>query len=188
MFAALVAVGIAVDPVLFSDAIAHDLVPLLASFDGVLVWVDPISGDDDRTVLDEVLCEVASRGAWVSAHPDTILKMGTKEVLYNTRALGWGADTRLYATVEDLRTHLSESLAGGSRVLKQNRGNGGIGVWKVTLVDPQSNVVRVQHAAPRDDATEDLPLNEFLDRCAPYLAGDGKLIDQPFAARSSETG
>ena len=103
ILSALDAIGLAVTPMLYSDGIAQNLVQRLASFDGVLVWVDPISGDDDRMVLDEVLREVAVRGAWVSAHPDTIMKMGTKEVLYNTRDLGWGGDTRLYATIDELR-------------------------------------------------------------------------------------
>jgi hypothetical protein len=71
-------------------------------------------------------------------------------------------------------------------VLKQNRGNGGIGVWKVTLIDPDGAVVRVQHAAPRDDTTEDLSLDEFMERCTPFFGGDGKLIDQPFAERLSD--
>jgi hypothetical protein len=177
------AIGLVVEPVLYSDAIADDLAARLASFGGVLVWVDPISGNDDRTILDELLREVAARGAWVSAHPETIQKMGTKEVLYTTRELGWGADTRLYGTVEDLRSRLPTSLALGARVLKQNRGNGGIGVWKVDLVRGENRVVRVQQAAPRDDATEDLPFDEFVDRCAGYFAAGGKVVDQPFAER-----
>jgi len=43
----------------------------------VLVWVDPIHEGQTRTVLDAMLREVASRGPWVSAHPDVILKMGS---------------------------------------------------------------------------------------------------------------
>ena len=43
-----------------------------------------------------LLREVARAGPWVSAHPDVILKMGVKEVLYRTRHLGWGTDTHLY--------------------------------------------------------------------------------------------
>jgi len=173
--------------VLFREDIADDVQERLASFDGVLVWVDPISGTDDRSVLDRLLREVVSRGAWVSAHPDTILKMGTKEVLYRTRMLGWGADTRLYATEDEYRTGFPDSLAAGEpRVLKQNRGNGGIGVWKVSPLDPSARMVRVQHAAPRDDVTEDLTLAEFMDRCSPYFGGGGKLVDQAFAARLAE--
>jgi hypothetical protein len=122
---------------------------------------------------------------WVSAHPDTIMKMGTKDVLYRTRSLGWGADTRLYATVDEFRALLPAALAEGKpRVLKQHRGNGGIGVWKVTPLDRE--IVRVQHAAPRDDVTEDLTLDEFIDRCSPYFTDAGRLIDQPFATRLAE--
>jgi hypothetical protein len=153
----------------------------------VLVWVDPITGTDDRSVLDGLLREVALRGPWVSAHPDTILKMGTKEVLYRTRELGWGTDTRLFSTEDDFRRGFSASLAAGEpRVLKQNRGNGGIGVWKVTRLDRDTSMVRVQHAAPRDDVTENMAFTEFAARCSPYFADGGKLIDQPFATRLAE--
>jgi hypothetical protein len=101
--------------------------------------------------------------------------------------LGWGADTRLYSTEDEFRRGFSTSLAAGqSRVLKQNRGNGGIGVWKVTRLDRDTNFIRVQHAAPRDDVTEDMAFAEFAARCSPYFADGGKLIDQPFAARLAE--
>ena len=71
-------------------------------------------------------------------------------------------------------------------MLKQNRGNGGIGVWKVTPLGRDAERVRVQHAAPRDDMTEDVALVEFMDRWSSYLDGPGKLVDQPFAPRLSE--
>ena len=129
---------------------AKDQATYLSGFDGVLVWVDPVSSEGDRAVLDALLRNVTSRGPWVSAHPDTILKMGTKEVLYRTRDLSWGADTHMYATVEDFRERFPKILAADRvRVLKQDRGNGGIGVWKVAAVDRQAEQVRVQHAAPR---------------------------------------
>jgi len=46
--------------------------------------------------LDAMLREIASRGIWVSTHPDVTQKMGVKEVLHTTRHLGWGTDTHLY--------------------------------------------------------------------------------------------
>ena len=186
IFAALVEVGLAVEPVLFREDSA-DFTEHLTGFDGVLVWVDPLSGEDDRAVLDARLREVAARGTWVSAHPDTILRMGTKEVLYRTRHLGWGAETRLYSSVEEFRTGFPASLTRGqARVLKQHRGNGGIGVWKVTPLRPDAELIRVQHAAPRDDTTDDVALVDFMDRWSSYLDGAGKLIDQPFAPRLTE--
>jgi hypothetical protein len=158
------------------------------------VWVDPVTGGDDRTKLDAILRDVASNGVWVSAHPDTIVKMGTKEVLYRTRMLGWGSETHLYPTVEAFHEQFPVVLrAGGARVLKQYRGNGGIGVQKVELVEtpPAGNdsVVRVQSARLRDEVTEDIPLAEFMRRCARYFTysdGTGRLIDQPFQPRITE--
>jgi len=55
-------------------------------------------------------------------------------VLYRTRDIGWGCETHLYSSMDQLRRELPSRLAAGEvRVLKQYRGNGGDGVWKVEL-------------------------------------------------------
>ena len=73
-------------------------------------------------MLDAMLRDIASRGPWVSAHPDVILKMGVKEVLHHTKHLGWGTDTHLYRTAQDFRELFPSRLrSAGPRVLKQNR-------------------------------------------------------------------
>ena len=60
--------------------------------------------------------------------------MGVKEVLYRTQHLGWGTDTHLYRSAGEFRDAFPARLQqSGPRVLKQNRGNGGQGVWKVEL-------------------------------------------------------
>jgi hypothetical protein len=119
----------------------------------------------------------------VSAHPDIILKMGVKEVLYRTRHLGWGADTRRYDTATAFAAEFPQRLgADGPRVLKQNRGNGGQGVWKVEALPGAIPTVRVLHAQ-RGSLPEDMPLDAFLARCAPYFGWGGCIIDQPFQAR-----
>ncbi|MDQ1510905.1 MAG: hypothetical protein QOG50_2749 [Actinomycetota bacterium] len=194
MFDALADVGLVADVAVYSDDATDDFLSQLMGVDGALVWVDPVTAGADRTKLDAILREVASNGVWVSAHPDTIVKMGTKEVLYRTRELGWGSETHLYATLEELRERFPAILgAGGARVLKQYRGNGGIGVQKVELVAPSSRgsdpVVRVQSARMRDEVTEDIPLGAFMQRCAKYFAysdGSGRLIDQSFQPRIAE--
>jgi hypothetical protein len=121
----------------------------------------------------------------VSAHPDVILKMGTKEVLHRTRTMSWGCDTALYRTPEAMRAELPARLATGPRVIKRNRGNGGQGVWKVeTLASPNKRpAVRVLDATK--DASEELALDAFLERCLEYFE-DGCVIDQLFQARLSE--
>ena len=164
---------------------SHEVRAQLLACDGVLVWVDPIHEGRTREVLDPMLRDVAARGPWVSAHPDVILKMGVKEVLHRTRHLGWGTDTHLYRTADDLRLGLPERLALGPRVIKQNRGNGGQGVWKVEAaggLHGAASLVSVLHAR-RGSVPETLRLNEFFARCEAYFAAGGCIIDQPFQAR-----
>jgi hypothetical protein len=62
----------------------------LLGLDGVLVWVNPIEQGLNRSKLDALLREVADAGVWVSAHPDVILKMATKQVLVDTKQMSWG--------------------------------------------------------------------------------------------------
>src|SRR5271167_1154041 len=135
VFEELASLGIHAEPAVYADDIADEVREQLLAVDGVLVWVDPIHEGLTRTVLDAILRDVASRGPWVSAHPDVILKMGVKEVLYRTKHLGWGTDTHLYRTAAEFAEAFPSRLqSAGPRVLKQNRGNGGQGVWKVELV------------------------------------------------------
>jgi hypothetical protein len=152
----------------------------------VSFWVDPLFAGQNRIVLDAMLRDVASKSVWVSAHPDVILKMGVKEVLYRTKHLGWGTDTDLYRNAAAFREELPGRLrAAGARVIKQNRGNGGEGVWKVELASESAQdgaTVRVLHA-PRGSVPQNMPLGDFMDQCEPYFANDGCIIDQPFQAR-----
>src|SRR5262244_4559483 len=120
-------VGLDVEAASYADDVADEVRGQLLGVDGVLVWVDPVRKDGNRAKLDPLLRDVASHGVIVSSHPDLILKMGTKEVLYRTRNMGWGTDTRLYTTLEQFRRELPQCLAEGQpRVLKQYRGNGGL--------------------------------------------------------------
>ena len=84
-----------------------------------------------------------------------------------------------------MRVELPARLVAGPRVIKRNRGNGGQGVWKVEmLAGPRSRpMVRVLDATK--DASEELALEEFLDRCEEYFE-DGCVIDQLFQARLKE--
>jgi len=183
--------GVTAEPVLYADDAIPQVRNELLRLDGALVWVDPIANGRDRTRLDALLREVSASGVWVSAHPDVILKMGTKEVLHRTRTLGWGTDTRLYASPGQFRDEFPRALVSGSpRVLKQNRGNGGIGVFRVDFVGTGSRPgegarVRLQHAQ-RGSVREELELDEFMRRCDAYFADSGRIVDQPFQARHAE--
>lgn len=188
------------EPAVWHDAVRDDVRGQLLRVDAVLVWVNPVEDGRDRAVLDALLREVAAAGILVSTHPDVILKLGTKEVLHSTRGLGWGCDTHLYASPAQMKAELPARLAGGrARVLKQYRGNGGDGIWKVQLsvadaekaeggtrvVPTPDTVLRVRHAK-RGSQEEALALNTFLERCAPYFTGAGRMIDQEYQPRLPE--
>lgn len=93
-----------------------------------------------------------------------------------------------------MRRELPERLANGkARVLKQYRGNGGIGVWKVQFSaeddaggPPQpETIIRVRHA--KGGCTEEeITLNEFFARCEEYFLADGRMIDQEYQERLTE--
>src|SRR5690348_5520754 len=167
VFEELAVLGIHAEPAVYDEEIAAEVREQLLTVDGVLVWVDPIHQGKTRAALDPLLREVASRGPWVSAHPDVILKMGVKEVLYRTRDFGWGTDTHRYDDAQTFRREFPPRLrAHGPRVLKQNRGNGGQGVWKVEAVS--DTTVRVLHAQ-RGSQFEEMPLKAFMAHCEPYF-------------------
>jgi hypothetical protein len=186
IFEELAALGIHAEPAVFDEDFVGEVREQLLTVDGVLVWVDPLHEGKTRSVLDALLRDVATRGPWVSAHPDVILKMGVKEVLYRTKHLGWGTDTHLYRAHADFKDAFPSRLRSASpRVLKQNRGNGGQGVWKVELVSgpaDKASVVRVLEAR-RVSVPEEIALGEFMTACEAYFASDGCIVDQPFQPR-----
>jgi uncharacterized protein DUF6815 len=143
-----------------------------------LVWVDPITRGANRSTLDALLRDAAARGVLISAHPDIIEAIGTKDVLFRTRHLAWGSDVYRYDDAAALRDEFPARLAGGPRVLKPLRGNAGIGVWRVERVDDTR--VEVHGAEVRDLQSEVVDLAAFLARF------DGVVLDQPFVPRVAE--
>src|SRR3954464_11976317 len=110
IFEELAAVGIHAEPAVYDEEFADEVRTQLLPADCVLVWVAPIHQGKTREALDPLLREVAACGPWVSAHPDVILQMGVKEVLYRTRHLGWGADTHRYDSVAAFRAEFASRL------------------------------------------------------------------------------
>jgi hypothetical protein len=190
---ALAEKGIAVEGAPYVADDVEELRKQLRRVDGVLVWINPIVDGRDRADLNKVLADVAASGVFVSAHPEVIAKMGTKEVLFRTRTMGWGCDTRHYRTFEAMRRDLPESLAaGGARVLKRVRGHSGDGIWKVEVADPASGhaasivspntMVRVRHAK-RGSVETVKSLAAFMAEREPYFSPGEGMIDQIYQRR-----
>jgi len=183
LFTAFEQAGVAVEPAVYHDDFCDEVEAQLSTLQGVLVWHNPIEGGRTRARLDAMLGRVAARGVFVSAHPDTILRMGTKDVLVQVRDLAFGTDVHRVDSVAQLESELPRRLAQGPRVLKQHRGHSGIGVYRIAL-EP-AGIVAIRHAERR--AVEERgPFSLVAQRLAPYFADGGHMVDQAWQPRLAE--
>lgn len=186
LFEALALAGIHAAPAIYNDDFAEVVEQQLRGARVVLVWCNPIEGGRRRDRLDAMLRRLADGGTTVSAHPDTILKIGTKDVLYETRDLPFGSDVCRIESIAQLQAELPDRLKAGPRVLKQHRGQSGAGVWRVELSGDAAAGAsyRVRHAQ-RGAAEEVLDLQALIQLLTPYFdaAQGGHMIDQAWQPR-----
>jgi hypothetical protein len=185
LFEAFAAAGVAAEPAVWHDDFAAEVAAQLRGVQAVLVWCNPIEGGRRRDRLDAVLRDAAQHGVFVSAHPEAVLRLGTKDVLFDTRDLPFGSDVHRIASPAQLAAELPQRLAAGPRVLKQHRGHSGIGVWRVEAVGPGR--LHVRHAQ-RGSTTQAMDIAGLLATLAPYFEpqAGGHLIDQPWQPRLAE--
>src|SRR5687768_11217969 len=87
--------------------------------DAVLAWINPFEPQLDRPALDAFLRELSAAGVLVSAHPDAILRIGTKDVLVATQGLSWSIDACAYRSAAEFRTQFPAKVRRErARVLK----------------------------------------------------------------------
>jgi hypothetical protein len=189
LFAALQAAGVRAEPAVYHDDFADEVAAQLQRVQLVLVWCNPIEGGRRRERLDALLREAAQRGVQVSTHPDTILRLGTKDVLFDTRELPFGSDVHRVDGLEQLAAELPARLQQGARVLKQYRGHSGIGVWRVEALegDARAGLLKLQHAQ-RGSSEERVDLPTLLQRLAAYFEPEqgGHMIDQAWQPRLAD--
>ena len=134
---------------------------------------------------------MAAAGVFVSTHPDVIMKLGTKDVLVDTREMGWGSDVHRIDTLAQLRADVGRRLqSGAARVLKQWRGHSGIGVWRVQRLEDDlplqpKSLVRLRHAQ-RGSTEAAVTFDEFVAQMAPYFENGGHMVDQAWQPRMTE--
>jgi hypothetical protein len=183
LFDAFAAAGVAAEPAVYHDDFVDEVRAQLLRLRGVLVWHNPIEGGRTRAVLDAMLRDVAARGVAVSTHPDTIVRLGTKDVLLAVRDLPFGSDAVRLDSVDQLRRELPQRLTRGARVLKQHRGHSGIGVWRIEAVPGDRYALR---HAQRGAVEEVVDFETVLQRLAPYFEAGGHMIDQAWQPRLAE--
>ena len=183
LFDALRASGVHAEPAVYHDDFAAEVEAQLCRVHAVLVWHNPIEGGRTRKRLDDLLRQVAARGVYVSTHPDTIMRMGTKDVLVDVRDLPFGSDCHRVDSLSQLEAELPQRLEAGPRVLKQHRGHSGIGVWRVERLDAGRYALR---HAQRGSVPEEGTFARVLECLGPYFADGGHMIDQAWQPRLHE--
>lgn len=185
LFEAFAAAGVNAEPAVYHDDFADEVGDQLRSVQVVLVWCNPIEDGRRRDRLDALLREVAQAGVIVSAHPDAILRLGTKDVLFETRDLPFGSDAHRIDSLAQLASELPPRLRHGARVLKQHRGHSGIGVWRIEQWG--EGVLTVQHAQ-RGSPPQRMTMATLQATLAPYFepAAGGHMIDQAWQPRLTE--
>lgn len=174
---AFLSAGFSVHSILYHDKMKEDVYTKLIKFDAVLVWVNPIEQGNDRRQLNALLTSIADKGVLVSAHPEVILKIGTKEVLFTTKDMDWSSKTNLYSSYQDFVAQFPGSLMqSGIKIIKQYRGNGGNGVFKITKGPAEDEVTVLP--AQRGESARILTWSELFNECHPYFRDGGKLIEQ----------
>jgi len=167
--------GLAVKTILSNDICADSYRDGLKNFDALLVWVNPIEQGHDRKILDQLLIDLDGAGVFVSSVPETIMKIGTKDVLFKTRDLEWGSDVEMYTTFNDFKNLFPHSIENGkTRVLKQFRGNGGDGVFKVSAAERDFIVLHAKRGA----VEERMDADRFFENFRGYFAADAPMLNQ----------
>jgi len=115
----------------------HDkFIACMKQFDAVVVRCNPGSisaSGGDQNKFDADMQELAkSIPVWPTA--DVMTKMGAKDALCQIKDMDFGLpDTLGYYSPEDMQAGFKKTLAFQPRVVKQNRGSAGEGIWIIKL-------------------------------------------------------
>eukprot|EP00429_Kryptoperidinium_foliaceum_P064251 CAMPEP_0176063672 /NCGR_PEP_ID=MMETSP0120_2-20121206/31757_1 /TAXON_ID=160619 /ORGANISM="Kryptoperidinium foliaceum, Strain CCMP 1326" /LENGTH=425 /DNA_ID=CAMNT_0017397247 /DNA_START=95 /DNA_END=1372 /DNA_ORIENTATION=+ len=191
----------------------------LKSFDAIIVRCNPgqiTAAGGDQGKFDEAMMELSkTKPVWPT--PDAMSKMGVKEALCMIKHMDFGLhDTFAYFTPEEVAAGFKKTIAFQPRVVKQNRGSAGEGIWIVKLKSGDyckkfgdreaSDDEMLVLTEACDNHTEEHTVAEFIEFCVNgrtptsgkwasvgtgrYLAGGraagGQLVDQRFLPRISE--
>lgn len=67
-------------------------------------------------------------------HPDSMMNFGAKSALVKLNKTDLvPEDTYVYYNISDFKKNFPTTLSYGDRVLKQNRGSTGEGIWRIVI-------------------------------------------------------
>eukprot|EP00746_Dinoflagellata_sp_MGD_P018148 gnl/MRDRNA2_/MRDRNA2_142083_c0_seq1.p1 gnl/MRDRNA2_/MRDRNA2_142083_c0~~gnl/MRDRNA2_/MRDRNA2_142083_c0_seq1.p1 ORF type:complete len:487 (-),score=113.87 gnl/MRDRNA2_/MRDRNA2_142083_c0_seq1:10-1470(-) len=190
-------------------------------YDAFIVRVNPGQIDNAQRgaqlMFDNLMNDLARSGKPVWSSPDVQSSMGAKDALVKIKDLSCGlVDTQAYYTAEELEVGFKKTCAFQPRVIKQNRGSAGEGIWLCWLQGKPyckkygeamlSDDDQLKLMEMNDNHVEYHTVKEFLEFCVhgpstfsgtwdsvfpgQYLAGGkdagGQLVDQRLLPRIVE--
>ena len=193
---------------------------LCKSFDFVIVRCNPgqIKADGgDQQKFDDGMRALRKMGKQVWPSPDVMEKMGAKDALCKVATMNIGLpDTLAYYSPEEFSAGFKKTMAFQPRVIKQNRGSSGEGIWIIKLKDENyckeygerscEDGEKLVLMEANDNHEEEHTVAEFVEFCVhgrtdksgewtskgvgKYLEGGkeagGQLVDQRFCPRIVE--
>jgi len=165
-------------------------------FDGYISRINPGNLPNGESVYFDTLRRLSDAGLVGMSHPDVMIHFGAKDALVKLASTDLvPRDTYAYYDIPSFRDTFPKSISYGVRVLKQNRGSTGSGIWRVEVIDditykpgdslPLSTKLKCTEAL--DNHVEYHTLEEFMTFCEQYIVGDnGMIVDMRFMPRIKE--
>merc|ERR1739844_483747 len=211
--------GMAVQ-MIFYNVDEHDKFFLVVpKFDAIVMRINPgqiTANGGDQQKFDAAMTEVASKiPVWPT--PANMELMGAKDALTKIKEMDFGLeDTLGYYSPEELKVGFPKTVAFEKRVVKQNRGSAGEGIWIIELKDKKpcekfgDRVAEMDEVLickeANDNHVEEHTVGEFIEWCengrtdksgtweskgsGKYFEGGkeagGQMVDQRFLPRISE--
>ena len=119
----------------YFDTKHDEFAKAIEKYDALIVRINPgqlsqgtLPGTQAR--FDALMNSFIAKGGIVWSSPDVQTKMGAKDALCKIANMGCGlVDTLAYYTPEELEVGFKKTCAFQPRVIKQNRGSAGEGIW-----------------------------------------------------------
>merc|ERR1712087_34528 len=107
--------------------------------DGIIVRINPGQlSAPDQDKFDALMRECIALGIPVWSSPDVQIQMGAKDALCKIAHLNCGLpDTLAYYSDQEFISGFKKTMAFQPRVVKQNRGSSGEGIWIIKLKDKE---------------------------------------------------
>jgi len=168
----------------------------LKKADGYISRINPGNLPDGEKTYFEVLTKLSKAGLVGMSTPEAMTSFGAKDALVKLATTDLVPDdTYAYYTIEEFKKTFPVSISHRERVLKQNRGSTGSGIWRVVVIDerpynagdslPLDTKLKCTEAV--DNHVEYHTLSEFMEFCEQYIVGDnGMLVEMPFMPRIKE--